>query len=1087
MYNRFYHVFFFILVSVNSFSVYGLYHKKGISRQIQRYVGRNTDFSVVFHDVHPRRKHLNRRTLMSIKSAGTGSKLTIDVERRNKLVSVTIDTKGRIIRNTIMSEDVGIKDRFNSIIVSFAGPRLTNGQRTVRGKTDHRPDMKVYIDCQFYGAISSSSNVYSLTSGRPLRLRAEFERRMKVTTTKGSSEDALAKAGCKSRADVGDDSSLNRTMRNQDVEERAQSGFDEVETKKIPASDGTRMADKPQNDHLQGHLFGTSSRLLQDLTEAMNILKEEIIIQSRETRYLRQALQTCKLCAGDSEVKKTCLDHPCYRGVGCEDTPRGRRCGQCPRGYTGDGIDCQPIASCRHYNPCFKGVECEDLPQVQGYRCGQCPTGYTGNGKTCQKVSRCNGNNCRTGVKCNVVDTRPGFECGSCFHGYRGNGTHCLDINECEHGNPCHRLSGCINTSPGFRCAPCPTGFIGRSLEGVGIAAATTLKQICVDIDECRSSRSAILSCTPNSKCINTLGSYVCGDCLDGFEGNQTVGCRRRRGRRGLCPDGTKCDMNAECINRHRIEPQKYHCRCKVGWTGDGQLCGQDRDLDGYPDYRLGCDDVRCQPDNCVDVPNSGQEDADGDGLGDVCDTDADNDGIGNNPDNCPLVVNPEQKDTDPDGADSLGDACDNCPTVPNPDQSDIDNDGIGDACDVDADDDGVDNDADNCFKIKNSDQSDQDGDGVGDKCDNCIHVYNSDQMDTDRDLIGDVCDNNIDRDKDGIQDNLDNCLEVPNSDQLDTDKDNQGDACDDDKDNDGIPNPDDNCPLVHNPDQTNGDGSPRGEACEDDNDNDGTPDDLDVCPDNVNVYKTDFRSYQTVVLDPEGESQIDPNWIIYNEGAEIVQTMNSDPGLAVGYQAFGGVDFEGTFFVDTEIDDDYAGFVFSYQDNSRFYAVVWKKHTQTYWQSTPFRAIAHPGIHIKLIHSKTGPGTVLRNALWNSGSTDDQVKLLWRDPRNVGWKEKTAYRWSLLHRPHIGLVRLRIFEGDRMVADSKNIYDGSLQGGRLGVFCFSQEAVIWSDLVYKCKDALPASIYRELPANLQAQATVEVTKTISVTNSPPF
>jgi thrombospondin 2/3/4/5 len=35
------------------------------------------------------------------------------------------------------------------------------------------------------------------------------------------------------------------------------------------------------------------------------------------------------------------------------------------------------------------------------------------------------------------------------------------------------------------------------------------------------------------------------------------------------------------------------------------------------------------------------------------------------------------------------------------------------------------------------------------------------------------------------------------------------------------------------------------------------------------------FRTYQTVVLDPHGDSQIDPNWVIYNKGAEIVQTMN--------------------------------------------------------------------------------------------------------------------------------------------------------------------------------------------------------------------
>ena len=66
--------------------------------------------------------------------------------------------------------------------------------------------------------------------------------------------------------------------------------------------------------------------------------------------------------------------------------------------------------------------------------------------------------------------------------------------------------------------------------------------------------------------------------------------------------------------------------------------------------------------------------------------------------------------------------------------------------------------------------------------------------------------------------------------------------------------------------------------------------------------------------MDPHGDAQIDPNWVIYNKGAEIVQTMNSDPGLAVGFHRFGGVDFEGTFFVDTEIDDDYVGFIFSYQ-----------------------------------------------------------------------------------------------------------------------------------------------------------------------------
>ena len=58
----------------------------------------------------------------------------------------------------------------------------------------------------------------------------------------------------------------------------------------------------------------------------------------------------------------------------------------------------------------------------------------------------------------------------------------------------------------------------------------------------------------------------------------------------------------------------------------------------------------------------------------------------------------------------------------------------------------------------------------------------------------------------------------------------------------------------------------------------------MDNCPNNSKIYATDFRTYQTVVLDPHGDSQIDPNWVIYNKGAEIVQTMNSDPGTPGSY-----------------------------------------------------------------------------------------------------------------------------------------------------------------------------------------------------------
>ena len=71
-----------------------------------------------------------------------------------------------------------------------------------------------------------------------------------------------------------------------------------------------------------------------------------------------------------------------------------------------------------------------------------------------------------------------------------------------------------------------------------------------------------------------------------------------------------------------------------------------DYDSDGVPD----------STDNCPLNANTNQLDSDGDGIGDVCDTDIDGDGIANASDNCPLLANANQLDTDGDG---VGDVCD--------------------------------------------------------------------------------------------------------------------------------------------------------------------------------------------------------------------------------------------------------------------------------------------------------------------------------------------------------------------------------------------------------------------------------------------
>ncbi len=218
-----------------------------------------------------------------------------------------------------------------------------------------------------------------------------------------------------------------------------------------------------------------------------------------------------------------------------------------------------------------------------------------------------------------------------------------------------------------------------------------------------------------------------------------------------------------------------YDCGGSCGSCGINEVCENNLcvvekiDSDG--------DSILDVTDNCPLVPNPSQEDADTDGLGNVCD--------------------------DNDDTDNLLDIEDNCPLISNPDQVDTDEDLIGNVCDTD-----------------------DDNDNVLDGKDNCPLVSNPDQVDTDEDLIGNVCD--TDDDNDNVLDGKDNCPLVPNPDQVDTDEDDFGDACDTDDDDDGVLDINDDCPKVSG---TDGGCVPIQEDLDDDGIIEG-----DLCPDQPGV-----------------------------------------------------------------------------------------------------------------------------------------------------------------------------------------------------------------------------------------------------------
>ena len=111
----------------------------------------------------------------------------------------------------------------------------------------------------------------------------------------------------------------------------------------------------------------------------------------------------------------------------------------------------------------------------------------------------------------------------------------------------------------------------------------------------------------------------------------------------------------------------------------------------------------------------------------------------------------------------------------------------------------------------------------------------------------------------------------------------------------------------------------------------------------------------------------------------------------------------------------------------------------------------------LKRVSSSTGPltGTFLSDALRQPQSVAGQTSLLWRADTQTagGWSPGVSYRFSLIHRPRLGLIRLQLWEAGSLIAESGNIIDDgpdSLRGGRLGVYCDSQEQITWSALSYR-------------------------------------
>jgi hypothetical protein len=303
------------------------------------------------------------------------------------------------------------------------------------------------------------------------------------------------------------------------------------------------------------------------------------------------------------------------------------------------------------------------------------------------------------------------------------------------------------------------------------------------------------------------------------------------------------------------------------GIPDDGDISGSPHDSPCATGQSVDCDD------NCIVVPNAGQVDLDGDGLGDACDPDDDNDTTPDTEDCEPFLKGVSRAAGEPAGSAltlfnpaltpqnttlvwSRGDQGhvsnvfrgtivsgapwsydEVCFDAENPGRATIDSENPapgtafyylvssenicgGSAAHYDS-----------AGLLVASGAScpdqgrDSDGDGLADLLDNCPQASNQDQSDGDGDFVGDICDNCLitsnfgqaNHDPDDLGDACDNCPFTDNPLQLDMDGDGIGDLCDDCTDTDEDLQCDlvDNCPADPNPTQSDSDGDGLGDVCD--------------------------------------------------------------------------------------------------------------------------------------------------------------------------------------------------------------------------------------------------------------------------------
>uniref|UniRef100_A0A8C3I7Z9 Cubilin n=1 Tax=Chrysemys picta bellii TaxID=8478 RepID=A0A8C3I7Z9_CHRPI len=286
--------------------------------------------------------------------------------------------------------------------------------------------------------------------------------------------------------------------------------------------------------------------------------KDEILEVKRSIGVLQNVSNQITLINSKVRLTSSCSSNPCQNSGTCLSLLDAFFC-LCPSNWQGpfcsvDVNECQIYAGTAL--GCQNGATCVNTPG--SYSCTCTPETY---GPHCTSTfDDCQGGSlalCEHGI---CIDSdreqpnEPKYSC-ICDAGWMSppSSPACsADIDECSLSSPpCSQNPPvrCYNTPGSYYCGPCPTGWQGNGYS-------------CQDINECERHNGGC-SIAPMVQCINTMGSFHCGLCPPGYEGDGRV-----------CTQVAICSINnggchplASCVPSPGPTPT---CICPAEYTGSG-------------------------------------------------------------------------------------------------------------------------------------------------------------------------------------------------------------------------------------------------------------------------------------------------------------------------------------------------------------------------------------------------------------------------------------------------------------------------------------------------------------------------------------